>query len=326
MAWLLTLSAGDGCPELTCTTIDGAPPGGGMIRTSNPFGETMVPGVADPGCEVSSTASSKKLERAAPSADFTPAKGARASALMNSFCARLRGVRVIRSSKPSGVTASVPKYTAPSRRTVTIHAFASSASGIGAAFLVTAISTLIPFRSVCPAASFAASALANNVRPTRHTSSMRFIAPPYSICSVESLLRFCPTQGRRCQRSSQPHGFDRGRRHDHHRAAFLNGFVQHVHGAQVQGHRIFLIRGCGLHEAVGDFLFRLAQNDARLPFALRLRLARHGILQALRNLHVANLDRLHRNSPGIRLFVENPLQLVPHRFALGDHLRQLVAA
>jgi hypothetical protein len=63
-----------------------------------------------------------------------------------------------------------------------------------------------------------------------------------------------------------------------------------------------------LRELVGDFGFRLAQNDARLPLALRLRLPRHGVFQRLRNAHVANLHRLHGDAPRIGLLVENALQ------------------
>ena len=65
---------------------------------------------------------------------------------------------------------------------------------------------------------------------------------------------------------------------------------------------------------------------ARLTLALGLRLARHGVFQSLRNFHVANLDRLHRDAPRIRLLIENALQFAPQGFAFGDHLRQFVAA
>ena len=43
-------------------------------------------------------------------------------------------------------------------------------------------------------------------------------------------------------------------------------------------------------------------------------------------MHVANLDALHGDPPGIRLFVENPLQLLAQHLPLGDHLRQVVPA
>ena len=43
-------------------------------------------------------------------------------------------------------------------------------------------------------------------------------------------------------------------------------------------------------------------------------------------LHVADLHRLDGDAPGVGLLVEDALQLVAQRLALGDHLRQLVAA
>ena len=94
----------------------------------------------------------------------------------------------------------------------------------------------------------------------------------------------------------------------------------------MQGHRIFCIGRRGLHKAIGDFLFCLAQNDAGLTLAFGLRLARHGVFQALRNFHVPNFDGLHGNAPGIRLLVEDALQFVAEGFTFGDHLCQFVAA
>ena len=70
----------------------------------------------------------------------------------------------------------------------------------------------------------------------------------------------------------------------------------------------------------------VAENDARLPFPFRLRLARHGVFERLRNVHVADLDRLHGDAPGIGLLVQNPLQFLAQHLALGDHLRQLMPA
>src|SRR5208282_4596024 len=83
---------------------------------------------------------------------------------------------------------------------------------------------------------------------------------------------------------------------------------------------------CGLHEAVGDLAFGLTQNDASLTLALSLRLPGHGIFQTGGNFYVANLDRLHHDAPRVRLLIENALQLAAESFALGDHLREFVAA
>ncbi len=43
-------------------------------------------------------------------------------------------------------------------------------------------------------------------------------------------------------------------------------------------------------------------------------------------LHVANLDRLHRDAPRIGLLVQDALQFTAQRLALGHHLRQFVPA
>jgi hypothetical protein len=45
-----------------------------------------------------------------------------------------------------------------------------------------------------------------------------------------------------------------------------------------------------------------------------------------REFYVANFDRLHGDAPGIGFLVEDALQLAAHHFALGNHLRQFVAA
>ena len=92
----------------------------------------------------------------------------------------------------------------------------------------------------------------------------------------------------------------------------------------MQRDRVVLIGHRRLREALRDLLFRLPQDVARLPLALGLRLPRHRVLQRLRDLHVANLDRLHGDAPRIGLLVENALQLAPHRLAVRNHLRQLV--
>src|SRR5207302_7821378 len=78
------------------------------------------------------------------------------------------------------------------------------------------------------------------------------------------------------------------------------------------------IRCRSLHKTVGDFGFRLAQNNSCLSLALRLRLSRHGIFQPLRDLYVSDLNRLHRDAPRIRLLIENALQ-----FRSEEHTSEL---
>src|SRR6476620_11297868 len=46
-----------------------------------------------------------------------------------------------------------------------------------------------------------------------------------------------------------------------------------------------------------DLQLRLAEDNARLLFARRLRLAGHGILQCAGNYHVTHLDGGHRYAP-----------------------------
>ena len=46
---------------------------------------------------------------------------------------------------------------------------------------------------------------------------------------------------------------------------------------------------------------------ASLPFALGLRLPRHRIFERLRDVHVADLHRLHRDAPWVRFFVQDAL-------------------
>src|SRR5579872_6928054 len=139
-------------------------------------------------------------------------------------------------------------------------------------------------------------------------------------------LGFGAAQGGGGQGTAQAHGFDCGRWHDYHCAFFFDGFVEHVHGAQMQGDGVLGVRSGSLHEAVGDFAFGLAEDDAGLTLALSLCLARHGILEALRDLHVANLDRLYGDAPRIGLLVEDALEFATESLALGDHLGEFVAS
>ena len=57
-------------------------------------------------------------------------------------------------------------------------------------------------------------------------------------------------------------------------------------------------------ERVGDLQLRLAEDDARLLLARRLRLARHRVLQRVGDDDVAHLDRLHRDAPRVRPLVD----------------------
>ena len=92
----------------------------------------------------------------------------------------------------------------------------------------------------------------------------------------------------------------------------------------MQRDRVVFIQSGGVGELTRDFRLRRAENNARAALPLGLRLTRHRVFQRLRNLHIADLDRLHRDTPRIGLLIEQPLQLAPHHLALGDHLRQLM--
>ena len=73
-------------------------------------------------------------------------------------------------------------------------------------------------------------------------------------------------------------------------------------------------------EGMRDLHFRLPEDDARLLLARRLRLARHRVLQRVRNHDVAHLDRLDRDAPWIGARVDQLLQL---RFDLLAAAQQL---
>src|SRR5260370_27876176 len=94
----------------------------------------------------------------------------------------------------------------------------------------------------------------------------------------------------------------------------------------MQRHRIVFVNGCRLRELFRDLGFRLTENDARLALALGLGLARHGVFEARRNAHVPDLDRLNGDSPRICFLIEDALQLAAQRFAIRDHLRELMPA
>ncbi len=81
-----------------------------------------------------------------------------------------------------------------------------------------------------------------------------------------------------------------------------------------------------LHELVGDFGLRRAENDAGLPFTFGLRLPRHRVLKRRGDDDVANLHRLHLDPPRLHLLLERQLESVPELDARLDELRQIVLA
>src|SRR3954452_25271949 len=81
----------------------------------------------------------------------------------------------------------------------------------------------------------------------------------------------------------------------------------------------------GLRKLIRNLGLGLAKNVAGLALAVGLRLARHGVLESLRDFHIANFHGLNHDPPGIRLLIENALQFAAQRFALGDHLREFMA-
>src|SRR5438067_4363818 len=83
---------------------------------------------------------------------------------------------------------------------------------------------------------------------------------------------------------------------------------------------------CGLRKFIRDLGFSLTENVSSLAFPFCLRLARHGVLESLRDSYIANFHGLNRDSPRIRLLIQNALQFAAQRLALGDHLREFMAA
>ena len=90
--------------------------------------------------------------------------------------------------------------------------------------------------------------------------------------------------------------------------------------------RIVTIDPGGFGKLDGDLGFSVAKNQAGLALALRLGLLGHCVLQRLWDADVANLYRLDGDAPGVGFSIKDQLQLLTHGLALGDHLRQLVAA
>ena len=79
-------------------------------------------------------------------------------------------------------------------------------------------------------------------------------------------------------------------------------------------------------ERLGDLDLGLAENDAGLFFARRLRLARHRVLERHRDDHVAHFHRLDRHAPRIRPLIDEQLQLVLDPLAAPQEIDERRAA
>ncbi len=77
-----------------------------------------------------------------------------------------------------------------------------------------------------------------------------------------------------------------------------------------------------LRERVGDVELGLAEDDARLLLARRLRLARHRVLERAGNDDVAHLDRRDGDAPRVRAPIDQLLQLVLDALAAAQQIGQ----
>jgi hypothetical protein len=77
----------------------------------------------------------------------------------------------------------------------------------------------------------------------------------------------------------------------------------------MQRGRVLLIRLRGFLERVGDGHLGFTEYDPGLLLAGRLRLARHGVLERVRDDDVAHLDRRHGHPPRVRALIDELLQL-----------------
>ena len=111
----------------------------------------------------------------------------------------------------------------------------------------------------------------------------------------------------RTQHTAHAHGLHCRARHQHQGAFFLQPFVKHVHGPQMQRRRILLI-AWRLLEEMGDLPLGFAQDDPRPLFPVGLGFTRHRVLQGVGDYHVAHFHRLHRDSPGIGALIDELLQ------------------
>jgi hypothetical protein len=108
--------------------------------------------------------------------------------------------------------------------------------------------------------------------------------PRVAACSRTGL----PEGGQAAERA-EAHRLDGGRGNDDHRALLAQPLVDHVHGAQVPGDRVVAVVVGGAGELLGDPGLGGAEDDAALPFALGLGLARHGVCEHVGDDDVADL-------------------------------------
>jgi hypothetical protein len=94
----------------------------------------------------------------------------------------------------------------------------------------------------------------------------------------------------------------------------------------VHGGWVFTVELGGLGEQGGDLGLCGSEDDASLPLALGLGPAGHCVFQLGGDAHVSDLDRLHRDPPGVGLLVEDSRELLAELLALRDHLGKIVTA
>src|SRR4051812_44230719 len=93
------------------------------------------------------------------------------------------------------------------------------------------------------------------------------------------------------------HAVHHGRRHQDRGPPLLGGFVDDVHRPKLQGGGVVGINLGGLNELARDLGFSRSKDHTGLLLALRLGLARHGILQSDRDRDVSDLHRPDRHAP-----------------------------
>ena len=82
----------------------------------------------------------------------------------------------------------------------------------------------------------------------------------------------------------------------------------------------------GNDDLFGGFCVGLFRDDTGAAFAFGLGFARHRVFEGLGDLHVADFDRLNRDAPRVRFFVERALEFDADGLSFGDHLGEFVAA
>ena len=127
-------------------------------------------------------------------------------------------------------------------------------------------------------------------------------APYWKGSRLRRLLFLLSSVLRQCHHTAKPaqiHSVNCTTGHNDHGSFFFQALEEHVHGSQMEGCWVLFIRLRSFGKRVGDLLFRFAQDYARLSFAPRLRLPRHGVFQVLWNDNISDLDRLHGNPQGV---------------------------